>query len=190
MFFLHVSRLYHLDFSKKKIESVAGLKSRVIFFLIVLNLQMVCPILILTQLFCTFAAHLYRVMLLQYFSCLLGDTIVIKLKMVSWNWSKKKLGWLSLPFLYIWTFYIATVLKYGCIWKIPLLNSVKWLPPLGSAFFLAFFFRFRIFDFFFLLNSPPNSQFTQKLRNFGRFGSNLLIFIGFFALRFPRVWGL
>ena len=119
MFFLHVSRLYHLDFSKKKIESVAGLKSREIFFLIVLNLQMVCPILILTQLFCTFAAHLYRVMLLQYFSCLLGDTIVIKLKMVSWNWCKKKLGWLSLPFLYIWTFYIATVLKYGCIWKTP-----------------------------------------------------------------------
>ena len=51
---------------KKKIESAAGLNSRVIFFLIVLSLRMVCPVVILTQLFCTFAAHLYIGMLLQY----------------------------------------------------------------------------------------------------------------------------
>ena len=52
---------------KKKIESAAGLNNSVIFFGIVLNLRMVCPVVILTQLFCTIAAHLYIVMLLQYF---------------------------------------------------------------------------------------------------------------------------
>ena len=54
---------------KKKIESAAGLNNSVIFFGIVLNLRMVCPVpvVIFTQLFCTFAAHLYIVMLLQYF---------------------------------------------------------------------------------------------------------------------------
>ena len=98
MFFLHASRLYHFDFSKKKIESAAGLNSRVIFFWIVLNLQMVCSVLILTQLLCPYATHLYRVICFNIFSCLLCGTIVIKFKMVSWNWCKK-LGWLSLPFL-------------------------------------------------------------------------------------------
>ena len=67
MFFVHASRLYHVEFSKKKIEFAAGLKSRLIFFLIVLSLRMVCPVVIWTQLFCTFAAHLYIVMLLEYF---------------------------------------------------------------------------------------------------------------------------
>ena len=66
MFLLHTSRLYHVDFSKKKIESVAGLKSRLIFFLIVLSLRMVCPVVTVTRLLCTFADHLCIVMLLQY----------------------------------------------------------------------------------------------------------------------------
>ena len=66
MFFLHSSRLYHVDFSKTKIESAAVLNSLVILFLIVLSLRMVCPVVILTQLFCTFAAYLYIGMLLQY----------------------------------------------------------------------------------------------------------------------------
>ena len=53
-----------LNSVKKKIESAAGQNSRVIFFLIVLSLRMVCPVVIFTQLFSTFAAHLYIGMLL------------------------------------------------------------------------------------------------------------------------------
>ena len=66
MVFLHSSRLYHVDFSKKEIESAAGLNSLVILFLIVLSLRRVYPVVILTQLLCAFAAYLYIGMLLQY----------------------------------------------------------------------------------------------------------------------------
>ena len=66
MFFLHPSRLYHVGFCKKEIESAAGLNSLVILLFIVLSLRMVCPVVILTQLFCTLAAYLYIGMLLQY----------------------------------------------------------------------------------------------------------------------------
>ena len=64
MFLLHASRLYLLISIKKKIESAAGQNSLVIFFF---TYCFNCPVVFLTRLFCTFAAYLYILMLLQYF---------------------------------------------------------------------------------------------------------------------------